>query len=193
MTQQFERLTAEDLDCYTELFSGIDRKLRRVGYNHLYIFNVQKVIRILTIYREWLLSQSSLDFDKLYYIFWNQYEMNITAVSLLLLPKSHSKEQEIERVDATIKMVTDLGTSYIFNDVQTNSVGLALKNTIYPVLRKSLKELYRYSQERENVEYCKNIKEYLSLHSELYPDVDVLAEFFGDNSNELNINLDVKK
>ena len=42
-------------------------------------------------------------------------------------------------------MINDLGTSYIFNDVQTNSVGFAVKNTIYPVLRKSLEELYRYS------------------------------------------------
>lgn len=87
---------------------------KRFGYNYLYIFNVQKVIRILTIYREWLLSQSSLDFD----------------------------------------------------------------------------ELYHYSQERENIEYCNNIKEYLNLHPELYPDADVLVEFFGDDSNKQNINLD---
>ncbi|NRO31006.1 hypothetical protein IMAU30143_01219 [Lactobacillus helveticus] len=94
---------------------------------------MQKVIRILTIYRQWLLSQASLDFDELYHNFWNQYEMNITAVSLLLLPRSHSKDQEIARIDATIEMINDLGTSYIFNDVQTNSVGFAVKNTIYPV------------------------------------------------------------
>ncbi len=150
---------------------------------------MQKVIRILTIYRQWLLSQASLDFDELYHNFWNQYEMNITAVSLLLLPRSHSKDQEIARINATIEMINDLGTSYIFNDVQTNSVGFAVKNTIYPVLRKSLEELYRYSKERENIEYCKNIKEYLNQHSELYPDADVLADFFDNGSNEEDINL----
>jgi hypothetical protein len=56
---------------------------------------VQKVIRILTIYREWLLSQSSLDFDELYHNFWDQYEMNITAVYLLLLPRNHAKDQKL--------------------------------------------------------------------------------------------------
>jgi hypothetical protein len=66
---------------------------------------VQKVIRILTIYRQWLLSQASLDFDELYHNFWNQYEMNITAVSLLLLPRSHSKDQEISRIDATLELM----------------------------------------------------------------------------------------
>lgn len=29
LTQQFGRLTAEDLDCYRELFSGITKKLQR--------------------------------------------------------------------------------------------------------------------------------------------------------------------
>ena len=91
---------------------------KRFGYNYLYIFNVQKVIRILTIYREWLLSQSSLDFDELYHNFRDQYEMNITAVYLLLLPRSHAKDQEIDRINATIKMINDLGTSYIFNNIQ---------------------------------------------------------------------------
>ncbi|NRN71996.1 hypothetical protein [Lactobacillus helveticus] len=90
-------------------------------------------------------------------------------------------------------MINDLGTSYIFNDVQTNSVGFAVKNTIYPVLRKSLEELYRYSKERENIEYCKNIKEYLNQHSELYPNADVLADFFDNGSNEEDINLNNKK
>ena len=64
---------------------------KRFGYNYLYIFNVQKVIRILTIYREWLLSQSSLDFDELYHNFWDQYEMN----NLLLLPRNHAKDQKL--------------------------------------------------------------------------------------------------
>ena len=68
---------------------------KRFGYNYLYIFNVQKVIRILTIYCEWLLSQSSLDFDELYHNFWDQYEMNITAVYLLLLPRNHAKDQKL--------------------------------------------------------------------------------------------------
>ena len=68
---------------------------KRFGYNYLYIFNVQKVIRILTSYREWLLSQSNLDFDELYHNFWDQYEMNITAVYLLLLPRNHSKDQKL--------------------------------------------------------------------------------------------------
>ena len=68
---------------------------KRFGYNYLYIFNAQKVTRILTIYREWLLSQSSLDFDELYHNFWDQYEMNITAVYLLLLPRNHAKDQKL--------------------------------------------------------------------------------------------------
>lgn len=46
-----------------------------------------------------------------------------------------------------------------------------------------MEELYRYSKERENIEYCKNIKEYLNQHSELYPDADVLADFFDNGSN----------
>ena len=102
-------------------------------------------------------------------------------------------------------MINDLGTSYIFNDVQTNSVGFAVKNTIYPVQKILFilfyvrvwknyivtvrEELYRYSKERENIEYCKNIKEYLNQHSELYPDADVLADFFDNGSNEEDINL----
>lgn len=44
--------------------------------------------------------------------------MNITAVYLLLLPRNHAKDQEIARINATIKMINDLGTSYIFNNVQ---------------------------------------------------------------------------
>ena len=37
MTQQFGRLTAEDLDCYRELFSGITKKLQRFCYSNFYI------------------------------------------------------------------------------------------------------------------------------------------------------------
>ncbi|WP_172997060.1 hypothetical protein, partial [Lactobacillus helveticus] len=49
------------------------------------------------------------------------------------------------------------------------------------------------SKERENIEYCKNIKEYLNQHSELYPNADVLADFFDNGSNEEDINLNNKK
>lgn len=42
MTQQFGRLTAEDLDCYRELFSGITKKIQRFCYSNFYIFDVEK-------------------------------------------------------------------------------------------------------------------------------------------------------
>lgn len=185
MTQQFERLTAEDLDCYRELFSGINRKFQQFGYSDFYMFNVQKAIRILKIYRNWLLSQDNPDFGELYQNFWNYCEMNITAVSLLLLPRGHNKEKEIEHIDRVIKYIEDVGTSYIFNDVQTNSVGFAVENTIYPALRDSLKEVYVHAQEEENTEYCQNIDNYLAVHPEFYPDPDNLVGFFDEKSDEL--------
>lgn len=61
MTQQFEKLTAEDLDCY--------RKFQQFSYSNFYIFNVRKTIKILEIYYNWLLSQKSENFNKLYYKF----------------------------------------------------------------------------------------------------------------------------
>ncbi|WP_438450417.1 hypothetical protein [Lactobacillus kitasatonis] len=84
MTQQFGRLTTEDLDCYRELFSGITKKIQRFCYSNFYIFDVEKTIRILKIYRQWLIAQEDLDFNDLYEKFWDQYEMDITGVSLLL-------------------------------------------------------------------------------------------------------------
>lgn len=188
MTQQFEKLTAEDLDCYRELFSGITRKFQRFCYSNFYIFNVQKTIKILKIYREWLLSQESIDFGELYQKFWKQFEMDITAVSLLLLPKGHDKEQEIEHIDRLIKLIDDLGTSYIFNDVQTNSVGFATNNFIYPATRDSLKKVLQRSQKENNIEYCNFIENYLQTYSKPYPDVDQLINFFDSNETNLNIN-----
>ena len=188
MTQQFEKLTAEDLDCYRELFSGITRKFQRFCYSNFYIFNVQKTIKILKIYREWLLSQESIDFGELYQKFWKQFEMDITAVSLLLLPKGHDKEQEIEHIDRLIKLIDDLGTSYIFNDVQTNSVGFATNNFIYPATSDSLKKVLQRSQKENNIEYCNFIENYLQTYSKPYPDVDQLINFFDSNETNLNIN-----
>lgn len=43
--------------------------------------------------------------------------MDITGVSLLLLPKSHNVDQEVQRIDALINLIDQFGTSYIFNDV----------------------------------------------------------------------------
>ena len=42
MTRQFGRLTAEDLDCYRELFSGITKKIQQFCYSNFYIFDVKK-------------------------------------------------------------------------------------------------------------------------------------------------------
>lgn len=181
MTQQFARLTAEDLDCYRDLFSGVDRKFQQFGYREFYMYDVQKTIHILKIYREWLLSQESPDFGELYQNFWNFCEMNITAVSLLLLPRGHNKDQEIKHIDCIIKYTEDVGTSYIFNDVQTNSVGFAVKNTIYPALRDSLKKVYLRAQKEENIEYCQKIYSYLIKHPEFYPDPDSLVNFFNED------------
>ncbi|EEJ71987.1 hypothetical protein HMPREF0548_1229 [Lactobacillus ultunensis DSM 16047] len=188
MTQQFEKLTAEDLDCYRELFSGITRKFQRFCYSNFYIFNVQKTIKVLKIYREWLLSQENTNFGELYQKFWKQFEMDITAVSLLLLPKGHNKEQEIEHITRLIEQIDELGTSYIFIDVQSNSVGFATNNFIYPASRDSFKKVLQRSQKEKNIEYCNWIKAYLDTYPELYPDVDKLVAFFDDNEKDLDIN-----
>lgn len=184
MTQQFKRLTAEDLDCYRELFSGINRKFQQFGYSDLYLFDVKKATHILKIYREWLLSQDNPDFSELYQTFWNLCEMKITAVSLLLLPRRHNKKQEIEHIDQVIAAIDEAGTSFIFNDVQSNAVGFAVKNTIYPALRDSLKEI-RISAQEENVEYCQKIDAYLASHPEFYPDPDNLVSFFDSKNADL--------
>ncbi|AEG40247.1 hypothetical protein [Lactobacillus kefiranofaciens] len=141
MTQQFEKLTAEDLDCYRELFSGITRKIQRLGYSNFYIFNVQKTIHILQIYREWLLAQKERNFDKLYQDFWGRREMDITAVSLLLLPRVHDKQQELQEIKEVLTQIDELGTSYIFNDVQSNAIGLPIENQIYPASRQGLQDV----------------------------------------------------
>lgn len=142
MTRQFGRLTTEDLDCYRELFSGITKKIQQFCYSNFYIFDVKKTIRILKIYRQWLIAQEDLDFNDLYEKFWDQYERDITGVSLLLLLKGHNKEREIKRIDAWINTINQCGTSYIFNDVQSNAVGFAENNYLYSATRKSLEEIY---------------------------------------------------
>ena len=103
---------------------------------------LKKTIRILKIYRQWLIAQEDLDFNDLYEKFWDQYERDITGVSLLLLLKGHNKEREIKRIDAWINTINQCGTSYIFNDVQSNAVGFAENNYLYSATRKSLEEIY---------------------------------------------------
>lgn len=186
MTQQFERLTAEDLDCYRELFSGITKKTQQFCYSNFYIFDVQKTIQILKIYRQWLISQDNTDFNDLYQKFWDQYEMDITGVSLLLLPKGHNEDQEVKRIDALITLIDQLGTSYIFNDVQSNAVGFAETNYLYPVTRESLEKIYQRSLNEKNHEYCRNIHDYLEVYPEPYPDYDNLVVFFDNDERDAN-------
>lgn len=183
MTQQFGRLTAEDLDCYRELFSGITKKIQRFCYSNFYIFDVEKTIRILKIYRQWLIAQEDLDFNDLYEKFWDQYEMDITGVSLLLLPKGHNKEREIKRIDALINTINQCS---IFNDVQSNAVCFAENDYLYPTTRKSLEEIYSRSQKEQNREYCRNIKNYLEVYPEPYLDFDNLVNFFNDNERDVD-------
>ncbi|MDH5101128.1 hypothetical protein OQI87_08545 [Lactobacillus kefiranofaciens] len=188
MTQQFEKLTAEDLDCYRELFSGITRKIQRLGYSNFYIFNVQKTIHILQIYREWLLAQKERNFDKLYQNFWGRREMDITAVSLLLFPRVHDKQQELQEIKEVLTQIDELGTSYIFNDVQSNAIGLPIENQIYPANRQGLQDVYQLSKQKNNQEYCQNIQSFLNTYSEPYPDCDIMIDFFDNSSTEMNIN-----
>lgn len=65
--------------------------------------------------------------------------MDITAVSLLLVPNVHDKKQEIERIDHLLNQINQIGTSYLLNDVQSNAVGnavgSAMNNAIYPANR----------------------------------------------------------
>ena len=61
--------------------------------------------------------------------------MDITAVSLLLVPNVHDKTQEIERIDHLLNQINQIGTSYLLNDVQSNAVGSAMNNAIYPANR----------------------------------------------------------
>lgn len=183
MTQQFGRLTAEDLDCYRELFSGITKKIQLFCYSNFYIFDVEKTIRILKNYCQWLIAQENLDFNDLYEKFWDQYEMDITGVSLLLLPKGHNKEREIKRIDALINTINQCS---IFNDVQSNAVCFAENDYLYPATRKSLEEIYSRSQKEQNREYCRNIKNYLEVYPEPYPDFDNLVNFFNDNERDVD-------
>lgn len=180
------RFFAEDLDCYRELFSGITKKIQQFCYSNFYIFDVKKTIRILKIYRQWLIAQEDLDFNDLYEKFWDQYERDITGVSLLLLLKGHNKEREIKRIDAWINTINQCGTSYIFNDVQSNAVGFAENNYLYSATRKSLEEIYSRSQKEQNREYCRNIKNYLGVYPEPYPDFDNLVNFFNDNERDVD-------
>lgn len=188
MTQQFGRLTAEDLDCYRELFSGITKKIQLFCYSNFYIFDVEKTIRILKNYCQWLIAQENLDFNDLYEKFWDQYEMDITGVSLLLLPKGHNKEREIKRIDALINTINQCS---IFNDVQSNAVGFVEINYLYPATRKSLEEIYSRSQKEQNREYCRNIKNYLKVYPEPYPDFDNLVNFFNDNEKDVDTNSNI--
>lgn len=188
MTQQFGRLTAADLDCYRELFSGITKKIQLFCYSNFYIFDVEKTIRILKNYCQWLIAQENLDFNDLYEKFWDQYEMDITGVSLLLLPKGHNKEREIKRIDALINTINQCS---IFNDVQSNAVCFAENDYLYPATRKSLEEIYSRSQKEQNREYCRNIKNYLEVYPEPYLDFDNLVNFFNDNERDVDTNSNI--
>lgn len=112
--------------------------------------------------------------------------MDITGVSLLLLPKSHNVDQEVQRIDALINLIDQFGTSYIFNDVQSNAVGFAEENYLYPMTRNSLEKIYRRSQNEKNREYCRNIHDYLEVYPEPYPDYDDLVTFFDDDERDVN-------
>ncbi len=136
----------------------------------------KKTIRILKIYQEWLLAQSDQNFSELYDKFLGgQCEMDITAVSLLLVPNVHDKKQEIERID---HLLNQIGTSYLLNDVQSNAVGFAMNNAIYPANRAGLEKIYQNSQSENNIEYNHKLQNFLSVHSEPYPDADTLVIFF---------------
>lgn len=186
MTRQLKKLTAEDLDCYTELLSGITRKFQQFSYRNLYLYDVQKTLHILKIYHEWLLAQSNQEFNELYEEFWRKCEMDITAVSLLLVPTAHNKKQEIDRIDYLLKQIDQMGTSYLLNDVQCNAVGFATQNTIYPANRDGLIQVYQNSQSENNIEYNK-LQDFLNTHSEFYPDADTLISFFADNLENENL------
>lgn len=188
MTQQFERLTAEDLDCYRKLFFGITRKFQRFSYSSLYIFNVRRTIKILKIYCQWLSSQKSENFNELYNKFWTKCDMCITEVSLLLLPKTWSKKQEIQRVKKLIVQLNSIKEQYIFNDIRTDSSGLPITNTIYPATRASLEKLYSVSQIENNTEYSSSIKKFLDSYPDVQLDPILLIDFFDD---ALNTDIDV--
>lgn len=183
MTQQFEKLTAEDLDCYRKLFFGITRKFQQFSYSNFYIFNVRKTIKILEIYYNWLLSQKSENFNKLYYKFWTESDMDITEVSLLLLPIVHNKEKEIQRVANLLIQLNNTNESHIFNDIRTDASGSPVKNTIYPATRTSLEKVYSISKDENNIEYSSSIKKFLSLYSDSKFDPNDLIIFFDDTLN----------
>ncbi|QFQ68907.1 hypothetical protein LKK75_05005 [Lactobacillus kefiranofaciens subsp. kefiranofaciens] len=67
--------------------------------------------------------------------------MDITAVSLLLLPRVHDKQQELQEIKEVLTQIDELGTSYIFNDVQSNAIGLPIENQIYPASRQGLQDV----------------------------------------------------
>lgn len=90
------------------------------------------------------------------------------------------------RIDDVIALIDQFGTSYVFNDVQSNAVGFAEKRYLYPATRESLEEIYHCSVKEENREYCRNIKDYLEVYPEPYPDYDSLVSFFDDNEKDVN-------
>ncbi|MCT7680548.1 hypothetical protein [Lactobacillus crispatus] len=51
------------------------------------------------------------------------------------MPNVHDKKQEIERIDHLLNQINQIGTSYLLNDVQSNAVGSAMNNAIYPANR----------------------------------------------------------
>ena len=99
------------------------------------------------------------------------------------MPKGHNKEREIKRIDALIETIDQFGTSYI---VQSNAVGFAEKSYFYPATRKSLEEIYQRSLDEKNREYCRNIRGYLDVYQEPYPDLDNLVNFFNDNEKDVS-------
>lgn len=188
MTRQLKKLTAEDLDCYTELFSGIAKTFQQFSYHNLYLYDVKKALRILNIYREWLLSQPNQDFTELYNKFWGQCEMNITAISLLLVPAEYGKKCEIARVEHLLERIYQFGTSYLLNDVQSNAIGWAVKSSIYPGNRDGLRMIYQNSQNENHSKYSDKLQDFLNAYPEPYPDANILIDFFEDDQENENLN-----
>lgn len=86
--------------------------------------------------------------------------MDITEVSLLLLPIVHNKEKEIQRVANLLIQLNNTNESHIFNDIRTDASGLPVKNTIYPATRTSLEKVYSISKDENNIEYSSSIKNF---------------------------------
>ena len=92
--------------------------------------------------------------------------MDITAVSLLLVPNVHDKKQEIERIDHLLNQINQIGTSYFRGAPEIYLNGRKLVN------------LNENSQSENNIEYNHKLQNFLSVHSEPYPDADTLVIFF---------------